>query len=142
MLNWNPAKHTLGVEEMDATHTEFARLVNEVVRAGDEDFPYLFGMLVEHTQRHFENEGRLMRACRFPAIGEHENEHQRVLGELRYMRRAIDEGRLRFVRLYAAQGLPEWFGNHLATMDAALAACLKRTAAAQLAKQTACAAPA
>lgn len=127
MLTWTAAQ-ALGVPEMDATHEEFVRLTNEVIGAGDDDFPYLFDMLVEHTQQHFENEGRLMRACRFPAIGEHEGEHQRVLGELRYMRRALDEGRIRFVRLYVAQGMPAWFANHLATMDAALAACLKRAA--------------
>ena len=131
MLSWSAAQ-ALGVPEMDATHEEFVRLTNEVINAGDEDFPYLFDMLIEHTQQHFENEGRLMRACRFPAIGEHEGEHQRVLGELRYMRRALEEGRIRFVRLYVAQGMPTWFANHLATMDAALAASLKRAAQAGL----------
>lgn len=128
MLSWSSAIHALGVAEMDATHEEFLRLANETARAADDDLPHLFGMLLEHTQRHFENEGRLMRACRFPASGEHEGEHRRVLGDLFHMRRALDAGRLRFVRLYVAQGLPDWFANHLATMDAALAACLKRAA--------------
>ncbi|MDI6750395.1 MAG: hypothetical protein QMD73_09490, partial [Rhodocyclaceae bacterium] len=60
---------------------------------------------------------------------EAEAEHRRVLGELVLIQNAVEEGRLRFARLYVSQGMPAWFRNHLATMDAALAACLKRAAA-------------
>lgn len=131
MLTWNAALHRLGVAEMDATHEEFLNLAREIARAGDADFPQLFDILVEHTQRHFDNESRLMRVCRFPAIGEHEGEHRRVLAELGHMQRGIDAGRLRLARLYVSEGLPDWFRHHLATMDAALAGCLKRNEAAQ-----------
>lgn len=125
MLIWQPQLHGLGVAEMDATHEEFARLARETAQAGEADFPVRFGILVDHTQRHFDNEGRLMRECRFPAIEEHEGEHRRVLAELAHMRGAIARGRLPLARLYARQALPDWFRNHLATMDAALAACLR-----------------
>jgi hemerythrin-like metal-binding protein len=127
MLNWNPALHALGAAEMDATHEDFARLASETALASDEDFPYLLNALVEHTRRHFDNESRLMRECGFPAIAEHEGEHRRVLGELVHMANAVEEGRLRFARLFVSHGIPDWFRNHLATMDAALAACLKRS---------------
>jgi hemerythrin-like metal-binding protein len=126
MMNWQPQVHGLGVSEMDATHEEFVRLVAECGGASDEDFPILFEVLIEHTRKHFENESRLMRACRFPAIAEHESEHRRILGEVAQIRRALEHGRLRLARLYVAQGLPEWFRNHLATMDAALAARLRQ----------------
>lgn len=129
MLSWNPALYALGVAEMDATHEEFARLANEVAQAGDADFPHLFAILVDHTQRHFDNESQLMRACAFPAIAEHEGEHRRVLGDLAQMRRLIEEGKPRLARLYVCQGVPDWFRNHIATMDAALAISLKRKAA-------------
>lgn len=116
----------LGVPEMDVTHEEFAHLAREVAHAGDEDFANLFDILLDHTQRHFDSENRLMRQYGFPAVAEHEGEHRRVLGELGHMRRAIDEGRARLARLYVSQGLPDWFRNHQATMDAALAARVKR----------------
>lgn len=128
MLSWDEDLHNLGVADMDATHEEFARLATEVARAGDEDFPLLFGMLLDHTRRHFDAESRLMRECRFPATGEHEAEHRRILADLAHMQRAVDEGRLGLARLYARQGLPDWFRNHLATMDSALAATVKRRA--------------
>ena len=129
MLNWDEARHSLGMPVMDATHREFVALAAALALAGTEDFPLLFDTLAEHTRRHFDNEGELMRACGFPAIAEHESEHRRVLGELAHMQRGIEEGRLTFARTYVKQGLPDWFATHLATMDAALAACLKRCGA-------------
>lgn len=125
MLSWDEARHALGVAEMDATHREFADLAGALAQAGAEDFPVLFESLLAHTRSHFENESRLMRTCRFPAIAEHEGEHQRVLGELTRLQRGIDEGRAAFARAYVREGLPDWFAQHLATMDSALAACLK-----------------
>ena len=126
MLNWNEARHALGVAEMDATHREFAALAGALARAGPDEFPRLFGLLLEHTQQHFDNESRLMRSCAFPAIAEHEGEHRRVLGELARLARGLPQGRVAFARAYVQEGLPAWFDQHLATMDAALAACLKR----------------
>jgi hemerythrin-like metal-binding protein len=125
MLNWTPEIHAVGVAEMDATHQEFVEELTKLVKAGDEDFPHLFHALALHTRAHFENEGRLMRACRFPAIGIHESEHQRVLGELAQIGRGVARGSLGLARAYVAVGMPEWFHNHLLTMDSALAACLK-----------------
>lgn len=117
-------RFTLGVAAMDATHGEFVALVDALAVADDAAFPGLFAELVEHSRRHFEHEGRLMKACRFPAIGEHHGEHLRVLGELAHFGRAVAAGRLRLARDYV-RGLPEWFVTHAATMDAALAARLK-----------------
>lgn len=125
MLSWDDARHALGMPEMDATHREFVALAAQLAQAGDAEFPQLFDALVEHTRRHFDNEGALMRACRFPAIAEHESEHARVLGELAHLRRGLAPGRQAFARAYVRQGLPDWFANHLATMDTALAVCLK-----------------
>ncbi|THF56924.1 hypothetical protein E6O51_18960 [Pseudothauera rhizosphaerae] len=87
---------------MDATHREFVDLAAALMAADD---------------------------ARFPAIGEHVNEHQRVLGELMAFGRGVQAGRLKFARAYVQQSLPEWFDLHLSTMDAALAAHLKRSAA-------------
>ncbi|HEX6734183.1 MAG TPA: hemerythrin family protein [Azonexus sp.] len=125
-MPWHDS-HALGVEEMDATHRSFVDLADRLLAADDAAFPALFAELREHTREHFDNEMRLMKACRFPAIGEHNGEHLRVLGELAYFTVAINAGRLGAARQYA-QNLPSWFATHLATMDAALAACLKRAA--------------
>ncbi|KAB2921621.1 MAG: hemerythrin [Dechloromonas sp.] len=121
------AEMALGVAEMDATHRAFVELADALLVADDTAFPVLFAQLCEHTREHFENEGRLMKACRFPAIGEHNGEHLRVLGELAHFGRSVAAGRLKLARDYA-RALPGWFDTHLATMDAALAARLKAMA--------------
>lgn len=115
----------LGVADMDATHREFVAMADQLLVASDDEFPGLFATLREHTIRHFEHEKQLMKSCRFPATGEHESEHLRVLGELAHFGRGVAAGRLALARDYA-RNLPAWFSTHLATMDAALAACLKQ----------------
>jgi hemerythrin-like metal-binding protein len=127
VLIWNPATDSLGVAAMDATHEEFIRLAGLVAEVGDEGLADAFDRLLAHTQGHFDDESRHMRACGFGALAEHEAEHRRVLAELRQMRRLIDSGKPRLARIYVKDGVPDWFRNHLATMDAALAACLKRS---------------
>lgn len=127
MMTWEPARHGLGVDEMDHTHQEFVALVNMLNEADDTDFVVLFAKLLDHTRQHFSNEGRLMRITRFPALGEHEGEHHRVYGDLVQMNRAVQRGRLMLARTYVKKGLAEWFDLHLATMDSALAAHVKRT---------------
>ena len=124
-MPWDESRHGLGVAEMDATHREFVDLSYALLVASDEDFPALFARLHEHTRAHFEHEGKLMKQCRFPATGEHNSEHLRVLGELAYFGRSVAAGRLGMARNYV-RNLPGWFDTHLATMDAALAGCLKR----------------
>ncbi|MCA1937166.1 MAG: hemerythrin family protein [Dechloromonas sp.] len=119
----------LGVAGMDVTHQEFVVLADALQTASDDEFPALFKQLAEHTRAHFEHEGKLMKACRFPAIGEHNSEHLRVLGELAHFGRGVAAGRLKSARDYA-RGLPVWFATHLATMDAALAARLKASGSA------------
>ncbi len=115
---------SLGVAEMDATHQDFVALVDQLIEASDADFPAMFTQVREHTLLHFEHEKKLMKACRFSAIGEHESEHLRVLGELAHFSSSLRRGRLAAAREYA-KNLPAWFATHLATMDAALAGALK-----------------
>ncbi|MGE0014245.1 MAG: hemerythrin, partial [Azoarcus sp.] len=57
-------------------------------------------------------------------------EHQRVLAELRAFNRSVKGGRLLVARAYVRESLPEWFDLHLSTMDAALAAHLRKQHAA------------
>ena len=129
-LSWNDVRHALGVPRMDATHREFLTLVGETVRAGPEDFPLLFEALTDHTRDHFADEGELMRVCGFPAIREHEGEHRRIIRDMERFLDGIYEGRTGMARAFVKDGLPEWFNNHLATMDAALAARLRSPAEA------------
>jgi hemerythrin-like metal-binding protein len=121
MPTWSHSRHTLGVEEMDDDHREFLALLEILNEASDAEFPTLFQKLVDHVRLHFVREGRLMRLSKFLALGEHEGEHHRVLGELLQFNRNVKRGRLSLARAYVRIGLPEWFELHLLTMDSALA---------------------
>jgi len=124
-MPWHETTHTLGIEAMDATHREFVALVDAAqAAAGDAEFARLFGELYAHVCRHFDDESKLMRECRFAATGEHENEHRRVLGDLTHLKARVAAGRPAMARAYV-EGLPQWFAGHLATMDSALAASLR-----------------
>ena len=126
LAQWDDARHTLGMDEMDNTHREFIAQVAALIAADNAEFPALFQALVNHTREHFAAEGQLMRASKYKGLPEHESEHHRVLGELQQLNRTLKRGHLPLVRAYVKEGLPEWFDTHLAMMDAALAMHLKK----------------
>jgi hemerythrin len=118
-------RYRLGVDSMDATHQEFIALVNRLGIADDKRFNALFQELLEHTTAHFEAENRLMEEVRFPPIRIHMGEHQKVLEEMRRIAERIAAGALAVGRTYVREHLPYWFREHAATMDSALAGCVK-----------------
>ena len=128
---WDASRHTLGVTELDHAHQEFIRQVAALIASTDAEFPPLFQVLISHTRDHFMAEGRLMREARYQGLAMHEGEHHRVLGELQQLNRTLKRGRLPLVRAFVKQGLPEWFDTHLAMMDGALVAHLKKSAEKQ-----------
>jgi hemerythrin-like metal-binding protein len=126
-------EQTTGFAPMDDTHAAFLALLATAQAADDTALLPAFSELVEHTRRHFEDEAKLMRACRFSAAGEHENEHRRVLGEMSFFLLKLKQGRRAAARAWLAEGAADWFRSHLATMDSALAAQCKQAGLAETA---------
>ncbi len=120
-------RYLLGISEMDETHREFVDLVNRLGVAPKAEFIPLFAELFSHTQRHFDHENRLMQASGFPAVREHTDEHQRILGELNRFSQKVATGSIMMGKAYVTQQLPQWFDLHAKTMDSALAAHIKST---------------
>ncbi|EIJ43864.1 hemerythrin-like metal-binding domain-containing protein [Beggiatoa alba B18LD] len=125
LMDWSDA-YQLGLPLMDDTHQEFVALVNKTHDANNADFKVLFTELLTHTQAHFDKENQLMVATKFPALGEHQAEHQRVINELKQFKQRVDKGMISFGRAYIKDRLPEWFALHTKTMDSALAVHLQR----------------
>jgi len=123
---WDAERHSLGVDELDDSHRDFIEQVAVLIAASNAEFPSLFQALVTHTREHFIAEGKLMREAKYPGLGVHEAEHHRVLGELQQLNRSLKHGRLPLVRAYVKEGLPEWFDTHLAMMNGAPVAFLKK----------------
>lgn len=118
-------RYCLGIPAMDETHREFVDLVNRMETSGKAAFIQLFVELVHHTENHFAAENALMQACGFPALREHMDEHQRVLGDLHRICNRVNAGSTTMGRAYVVEQLPDWFGLHASTMDSALASHLR-----------------
>lgn len=116
IMEWT-ADFELGIGFQDCDHREFVSLLNAAASADDENFPGLVRQLIEHTGEHFARENALMRDCAFFAMHCHEAEHERVLNDMAKIVTSLEQGDLEPVRLYVGRSLPEWFLEHLSTMD-------------------------
>jgi hemerythrin len=126
LINPDDPHYMLGVDSMDETHVEFIELVNALGNAKEKaGFITLFSKLVKHTEAHFGSESELMEKTDFPAIREHNDEHQRLLGELHRFALKVNLGSIIVARAYVQERLPDWFKLHAASMDSALAAHIK-----------------
>ncbi|MGK2953575.1 MAG: bacteriohemerythrin [Thiobacillus sp.] len=114
--------------DVDATHQALAELIEGLIQADSAAFPSRFQALLALMRLHIAEEGGLMRASRYPGLAEHEGEHHRVLGELVQLNRSLKRGRITLVRAYVKDGMAPWLDLHMATMDAALMAYLRRQA--------------
>lgn len=123
LIEWNKALE-LGLARMDETHREFADLCNALGEARDEGLLTALDALITHSAAHFAQENRWMERSGFPPIHVHMGEHERVLRLLREAREEVAAGDLPSGRRLA-EGLPAWFRDHAASMDAALAYHIK-----------------
>jgi len=119
------SEFALGDEQMDQTHHEFVELVDAVLEAPDDAMLQCVDRLIAHTEVHFEEESRRMRATEFPPIHCHENEHAEVLAAVVEARGYIADGKYKVGRVLA-QELVNWFAGHVDFMDKVLADWLKR----------------
>ena len=126
IFDWSNSDFSLNLSVMDDTHKEFVELYNKIIIADDHRFPELFETFISHTTNHFNTENTLMEQSNFPAINEHKDEHRRVINELKYFQTKVNELKFSFARFYIKDRIPLWFKLHLATMDSALAAHLKK----------------
>lgn len=124
LINPTDPHYCLGVDSMDLTHREFIALVNHLGCADDAEFGGLFQQLLDHTEAHFNAENRLMEEVKFPPIQIHMGEHHRVLEQMRIIGKKVENGSIATGRTFVLT-IPQWFREHAATMDNALAGCVK-----------------
>lgn len=123
-LEWSEAL-SLELPLMDDTHREFVDLLAIVERADDTQLLDAWRRLVEHTQRHFDQEDRWMHETRFATGNCHSLQHRVVLQVMREGQTRAENGQLEVPR-QMAQELALWFPQHAQSMDAALALHLRR----------------
>lgn len=118
-----------GLADMEREHALEARLVRElqsVLEAGDlAAADALFERLEDFTNAHFLAEQLLMRLHAYPAFAAHQEEHDRLIQELRDLRRSLD-GSSEIDALGAVARLERWLYAHMEVEDRALADFLQQ----------------
>ncbi|MCL2022622.1 MAG: hemerythrin domain-containing protein [Betaproteobacteria bacterium] len=123
-MEWKES-YVQGLPRMDDTHREFVACINRLAAASDEEVVHALEDLLAHTEEHFAQEDRWMEESRFPPIHCHTGEHARVLDSLKQTL-AIALQNNPGIGGIIAKELESWFAQHAATMDAALAAHMRR----------------
>ena len=115
-IEWtDQLKRGLGFQDED--HEEAVNLMNALHGCSDEDLPNLFNQLFTHTAEHLARENELMERIGFFAYAMHKGEHDRVLAEMEGVKAQFEAGDLAAVRHYVEVTVPNWFMDHLNTMD-------------------------
>jgi len=116
LIEWNDSLKR-GLNFQDHDHEEAVGLMNALQTCSDEDLPKIFTQHVEHLRAHLERENELMDRIGFFAIDMHKGEHTRVLAETDAMQAKLEAGDIATVRAYVTDALPQWFLEHLDSMD-------------------------
>lgn len=119
------AGYLLGVPEIDRQHQELAAMINRLNdavkhHASTEVAVQLFDGMVSYARAHFETEERLMEQYGYLEDEAHKLWHQRLLGEINYLREKFIRGD----ELLVLQFLKDWLLPHILDMDKPLASFL------------------
>ncbi len=119
LLVWTSALE-LGEPTMDATHREYAVLLNHMGEAADDEFLPRMDAFIAHTADHFAYEDARMAATQFPPSHCHTHEHEQVLLIMRDVRERVANGEVYLGRVLATE-MGKWFEHHAGSMDNVLA---------------------
>lgn len=114
----------LNIASMDEKHLEFLELISQIKLCEKGAFMPLFEQLISHTQEHFKSEEDMMLKHGFYGREEHLDEHENLLGEMRYFYQKAQ--RLpSFGTSYINEYAHEKFRRHIINIDSQLAMFLK-----------------
>lgn len=123
---WNDS-YLLGHHAMDSVHREFVDLMQAALTAPNAELPEALANIARHAEGHFAQENEWMESQGFPGGECHIDEHNKVLASIYDVQEEVIKGDIEIGRRLA-KALSEWFPDHAAFMDSALAAWLvKRT---------------
>lgn len=129
-LSWYPALE-LGIPEVDTQHRELFRRIDLLVEAmmarrGPDELASLFDFLGQYVYEHFSAEETLMRHHAYPALPEHQSEHQRFIEDLKALQREYAaEGGTALLLVKVNGRVSQWLAEHIARTDKAFGEHLK-----------------
>jgi hemerythrin len=121
-VTWS-TKLLLGVPAMDEAHKCLVDELERLSSASDEDFPDGFFALIAALEHDFKEEEALIELINFPDPQTHRADHERALNGLLHVSPLVRQGDIAAGRKVVTQ-LPQWFLNHLSTLDLMLAIAL------------------
>jgi hemerythrin-like metal-binding protein len=126
VMHWNE-KMSVGVPELDADHRELIKVINRLgADSGDESRrsavrQSLFALL-RYAEFHFAREEKVMAACEFPGLGEHQGEHRNFVQRIRTLSQQFDadpDGSADIVNEALLTFLKDWLNHHILIEDMA-----------------------
>ena len=118
MMFWDYPQ--LSVQFMNREHETFVGLMNDAEQAltmGTFSIQH-FKRLVQHCQEHFAHEEREMQRTHFPGFELHKKQHDRVLLEMTELLKGyVATQDIEPLLSYLQDVLPEWFTQHIHTLD-------------------------
>lgn len=126
-LEWKDS-YKIGRADIDAEHQHLFKLVNTVLAAKDKGALTACAMaLFQYTREHFAHEEQLMKRLNYPAMLEHQTQHDDLISRLSEVSARIANDTLDHLVLEAF--LSDWLLNHIATSDVKLAAYIQANGA-------------
>lgn len=124
-MNHDHAEAASQINQLDAllTEADSQGLTDPLKAAIADELEHIY----QHSEAHFAREEAEMVRTGFPAYGCHKGEHERVLLELQQIASLWQQDAdVAMLSHYVKRGLPEWLGNHIATMDTVTAMFVTR----------------
>ncbi len=118
-LKWKDG-YKIGHDEIDAQHKQLFSMVNDLLAATDTAGLTTGAMaLFKYTREHFAHEEQLMRRINYPAMANHQAQHDSLISRLNEVAARIANETINREVLEAF--LSDWLLNHIATTDTKLA---------------------
>jgi len=123
LLQWKD-DFKVGITEVDHEHRELIGLINELHENAKED-PDIdrvleaLGDIFALISAHFALEEKMMRDTHYPAYGDHKEDHETLLDDLRDIMDVVEDDGT-FDERQLSIDLNRWFGDHFRTHDAKL----------------------
>lgn len=134
----------LDVEEMQETHEEEIKILNEVDKLASQylinksnlsELEAKLDEYIAHVKEHFSNEERLMKKYDFPSYDMHKTAHDMFLTDISYAIREWKEyGNVNKVINFIYKS-PEWIVLHINTVDAPTSAYIAKKMALEAEKK-------
>jgi len=122
----------VAMDAMNGVHKDELDIVNNlhaaIIAGNKNEVSALCRQWLEHTKAHFDRENMMMEKYGFPAIHCHQGEHVEALKGLELIIQTWKSTQdLKELKSYVSGTWPEWYVNHISTMDTVTSAFIKQS---------------